>query len=107
MISTHVLDTSRGLPASEVSVSLEKKDGEIWTKIVVEKTNSDGRIAFGVPSEKGLYRLTFETSAYFLRTQTESFFPEIPVVFLISDTSRKYHVPVLLNPYGYSTYRGS
>ena len=107
MISTHVLDTSRGLPASNISVSLEKRDGEIWAKIAAGKTNSDGRIAFGVESEKGLYRLTFQTSAYFQLNQTESFFSEIPVLFSISDASRKYHVPLLLNPFGYSTYRGS
>lgn len=107
MISTHVLDTSLGLPASGVLVSLEKKSGEAWISIASEKTNSDGRIVFDNATEFGTYRLQFRTAAYFEQNKAECFFPEVSVIFKINDTSRKYHVPILLSPFGYSTYRGS
>ena len=107
MISTHVLDTTRGLPASGISVSLEKKTGDFWKSIAVEKTNADGRIVFNSAPESGTYRLHFQTAPYFQQNKVECFFPDVPVIFTITDTSRKYHVPLLLNPYGYSTYRGS
>jgi 5-hydroxyisourate hydrolase len=112
MISTHVLDTSRGLPASGVLVTLEIKSNEKvphgeWKAIASEKTNADGRIVFSNPSDAGTYRLQFHTADYFVQLKAECFFPEVPVIFTIRDTSRKYHVPLLLNPYGYSTYRGS
>ena len=107
MISTHVLDTSRGLPASGISVSLEKKAGDVWQPIATEKTNADGRIVFSTVAESGTYRLQFQIAGYFQQHKIECFFPEVPVIFAITDTSRKYHVPLLLNPFGYSTYRGS
>lgn len=107
MISTHILDTSIGFPAKDVSVELAKHDGDKWVDLSVQKTNSDGRISFDVPFEKGVYRLKFKTEDYFKRQGVEAFFPVSPVVFNITDTSRKYHIPLLLNPFGYSTYRGS
>ncbi len=107
MISTHVLDTSRGLPAAGVSVSLEKKNGSAWNLIDSVETNSDGRIAFNSPPLTGTYRLTFEFESYFLKSKTDHFFTTAPVIFHIDDSNRKYHVPLLLNPFGYSTYRGS
>jgi 5-hydroxyisourate hydrolase len=107
MISTHVLDTSRGLPAAGVSVSLEKKSGATWNLIDSVETNTDGRIAFNCPPSAGTYRLSFEFEVYFKRSGTEYFFITAPVIFQISDVSRKYHIPLLLNPFGYSTYRGS
>ena len=107
MISTHILDTSIGQPASGVSVRLEKQDGERWGLLGEEKTNSDGRISFNCPPQSGVYRLCFETGAYFKGRNLPAFFPDVPVVFHIVETNRKYHVPLLLNPYGYSTYRGS
>ena len=107
MISTHILDTSRGHPASLVQVILEKKIGHDWKKLFVDKTNSDGRLSFDCPKEEGLYRLTFEIEEYYKRLGQESFFQNTPVIFNITDTNRKYHVPLLLNPFGYSTYRGS
>lgn len=107
MISTHVLDTSRGLPAQGVSVALEKKNGATWSLIDSLSTNTDGRIAFNCPPIAGIYRLSFALEPYFTKSGTEHFFLEAPVTFQITDVARKYHVPLLLNPFGYSTYRGS
>lgn len=107
MMSTHVLDTSLGNPASGVQVQLEKQSGNDWTQLASETTNADGRIVFQCPYEAGTYRLIFQVDAYFKKNQIASFFTVIPVTFQITDTTRKYHVPLLLNPYGYSTYRGS
>jgi 5-hydroxyisourate hydrolase len=107
MISTHILDTTRGNPASEVQVSLDFYDGSEWKQLDRQKTNSDGRIVFKDEGKVGVYRLTFELDPYFERFKQEHFFVRTPVIFQIKDNSRKYHVPLLLNPYGYSTYRGS
>ncbi len=113
MISTHILDTSVGLPAASVRVDLERQtvrdDGAIgeWTRIGTDATNTDGRIVFPVPFEAGEYRLTFHVGDYSRSKGQTPFFPEITVHVNIVDTSRKYHIPLLLNPFGYSTYRGS
>lgn len=107
MISTHILDTSRGNPAEGVTVRLEKQNGGQWTEIGCGKTSSDGRVVFDCPREKGAYRLHFEIEEYFKGLQQESFFLNIAVPFQITDVQRKYHIPLLLNPYGHSTYRGS
>ena len=107
MISTHVLDTSLGSPAAGVVVHLEKQLGAGWSKLARETTNNDGRIVFNSPAETGVYRLQFQVEDYFRKHKISAFFPSVPVIFSIRDTQRKYHVPLLLNPYGYSTYRGS
>jgi 5-hydroxyisourate hydrolase len=107
MISTHILDTSKGCPAEAVTVTLDKEINGNWTTLKKDKTNADGRINFDCPYEKGIYRLTFDIISYLEQSGQESFFQSTPVTFKISDTNRKYHVPLLLNPYGYSTYRGS
>lgn len=75
--------------------------------IATETTNADGRIAFATAASAGTYRLSFRVEDYFKNLRSECFFPIVPVLFAITDTSRKYHVPLLLNPFGYSTYRGS
>jgi 5-hydroxyisourate hydrolase len=105
MISTHILDTSKGMPAQGVSVSLEQQQDSQWRELAIDKTNADGRIVFDVPKVSGVYRLTFMIEDYY--QGQEFFFLNTPVVFQVLDTTRKYHVPLLLNPYGYSTYRGS
>jgi len=105
MISTHILDTSLGAPAAGVRVTLEKKTGLEWKHLAEGVTNSDGRHAFDCPSETGDYRLTFFIEAYF--NGKESFFLNTPIAFRVNSTGRKYHVPLLLNPFGLSTYRGS
>lgn len=102
MISTHILDLNLGKPASGIEVSLELLiAADTWKNVATEKTNNDGRIAFANPADTGTYRLVFEIE------KLSSFFTVAPVTFKITDTSRKYHIPLLLSPFGYSTYRGS
>ncbi len=105
MISTHILDTSKGFPASQVTVTLELQSGNEWNVLGSGKTNEDGRYVFDCENKSGVYRLVFEVEDYF--AGQEAFYSVIPVIFKISNTQRKYHVPLLLNPFGYSTYRGS
>ena len=105
MISTHILDTTKGQPAKDVTVILEKKQNDTWKEIGTDKTNADGRIVFNCPAEQGVYRLTFHVEDYY--KSEEHFFMNTPIIFNVVNTNRKYHVPLLLNPYGYSTYRGS
>ncbi len=105
MISTHILDTTKGLAAVGVTVILEKKSQEEWVLVGSDNTNTDGRIVFNCPKEMGIYRLTFKTEEYY--KSEEHFFMNTPIIFQVKNTERKYHVPLLLNPYGYSTYRGT
>lgn len=105
MISTHILDTTKGSAATGVTVILEQKNNDTWKEIGTDKTNTDGRIVFNCPKEQGIYRLTFKVEEYY--KSEEHFFMNTPVVFQVKNTERKYHVPLLLNPYGYSTYRGT
>ncbi len=105
MISTHILDTSKGIPASDVKVTLEQKNGSSWKEIGTDKTNADGRIVFNCPKEAGDYKLTFFIEDYF--KGEEHSFLNSPIIFRVKNTDRKYHVPLLLNPFGLSTYRGS
>ena len=103
-ITTHVLDTARGLPAAGVAVTLER--GPDWTEIGSGRTGNDGRIAgLGSPRASGTYRLRFDTAGYF--EGTPAFFPEVTVQFTIERPEEHFHVPLLLSPFGYSTYRGS
>lgn len=105
-LSTHVLDTSRGKPAEGVRIVLETLAGE---RIGAGVTNADGRVGEIGPErlEVGDYRLTFGAKEYYDALSTESFYPEIAVAFTIGDAEQHYHVPILLNPFGFSTYRGS
>jgi 5-hydroxyisourate hydrolase len=105
MISTHILDTGLGLAAANVAITLETKQGNDWVKVGSGVTNTDGRLSFDIPKVAGDYRLNFALEDYF--KGRESFFLNTPVAFRISNTDRKYHVPLLLNAYGYSTYRGT
>jgi len=111
-ITTHVLDTSLGRPAVGVPVKLETEDqtGE-WKEIARGETNEDGRVMDLLPENvmliTGIYRLTFETVRYFQIQKVQTFYPYISIVFEIHDPTAHYHVPLLLSPYGYSTYRGS
>ncbi len=104
MISTHILDISRGIPASGIQVYLEKKQAENWISQKSGRTNSDGRFVFDCEVVAGIYQIIFEIEHYFKKG---SFFMNTPVVFKIEEIDRKYHVPLLLSPFGYSTYRGS
>jgi 5-hydroxyisourate hydrolase len=107
MISTHVLDTTRGSPAEGIKVILEKKEAASWKQLASGTTNSDGRHVFDIAKESGTFQLKFEIEDYFKKNGSDYFFPSANVIFVIHNTSRKYHVPLLLNPFSYSTYRGS
>jgi 5-hydroxyisourate hydrolase len=102
-ITTHVLDTAQGQPASGVPIELEIREGEGWRKLGQGETDSDGRLRTLLAGEPqaGTYRLRFDTSGY------SPFFPEVTIVFVIGKAGGNYHVPLLLSPFGYSTYRGS
>lgn len=110
-ITTHILDTAQGKPAQGVPLRLEKQVGEDWQLLASGVTNADGRVAHlldeGTLLEQGIYRMTFETSIYFKHTQTTGFYPYVQVVFELQQPEQHYHIPLLLSPYGYSTYRGS
>lgn len=109
MITTHVLDVARGVPAEGIFVILEQSSMSGWLELGRGPTNADGRQAALSPAviSPGIYRLRFDTAGYFRSNNVRGFFPEVTVAFEIDDASRHYHVPVLLSPYGYSTYRGS
>ncbi len=111
-ITTHVLDTSKGRPAAGVPVILEfRAAGHDWKTVGKGHTDADGRIKNLLPAdsrpEPGAYRLTFDVAAYFRAQSVESFYPEVSLVFAVRDASQHYHVPLLLSPHGYTTYRGS
>jgi 5-hydroxyisourate hydrolase len=108
-IMTHVLDTARGLPAAGVAVALHRIDGKARIPLGNATTNADGRTdaPLAEPAETGCYELTFFVAEYFAARGTAAFYDEITIRFLIDDPERNYHVPLLLSPWGYSTYRGS
>ncbi|HEX8503481.1 MAG TPA: hydroxyisourate hydrolase [Pyrinomonadaceae bacterium] len=110
-ITTHVLDTSRGRPAAGVPVTLEARDEEGWRTLGRGATDADGRLRDLLPSDfrlgAGDYRLTFDAGAYFAASGDEGFYTTVVVAFVVRDAAAHYHVPLLLSPYGYSTYRGS
>ncbi len=111
-ISTHVLDTAFGAPAAGLAVTLERVESRDRAVVISRGvTDADGRVAALVPvggmMEAGTYRLSFDVASYFAVTQRESFYSEIAVTFSVGHEPRHYHVPLLLSPYGYSTYRGS
>ena len=110
-ITTHVLDTSRGKPAASVQVRLDRLDSGEWVRLGQSATDADGRAGALTPPggrlEKGVHRLTFDTGSYFRAGGRESFYPEVQIRFEIADPAQHYHVPLLLSPFGYSTYRGS
>ena len=110
-ITTHVLDTSRGRPAAGVPVALETRSEGVWQVIGRGATDADGRLRDLLPADyvldAGDYRLTFGAGAYFEAEGVEGFYTEVVVSFVVRDAAAHYHVPLLLSPYGYSTYRGS
>ncbi len=110
-ITTHVLDTARGRPAAGIAVKLEVRAGEGWKLLGQGRTDTNGRCNALLPEnarlEPGTYRLVFDVGAYFRSQQTETFYEAIPIVFMIRHPEAHYHVPLLVSPYGYSTYRGS
>lgn len=102
-LSTHVLDAVAGTPAAGITVTLADATG---TVLATAHTDDDGRIAaLAEGLAPGIYRLTFDTGSYFAATPT--FYPEVIITFEVADGTEKYHVPLLLSPFAYSTYRGS
>ena len=111
MITTHVLDTTRGRPAAGVAVILEMRQASEWSPIGRGTTDETGRLMTlteGLRLAPGMYRLTFDTGTYHRdRGLTHPFFPEAKVTFQVFDANEHYHVPLLLSAFGYSTYRGA
>jgi 5-hydroxyisourate hydrolase len=103
-VTTHVLDTARGRPAAAVPVLLERADGDGWQPVGRGETDADGRVRDLPPTDAGRYRLSFDTGAYL---GEDAFFPRVTVEFRLAEGEDHYHVPLLLSPFGYSTYRGS
>jgi 5-hydroxyisourate hydrolase len=104
-LSTHVLDAVRGRPAAGVTVALHVRSGSDWAALAEAVTDADGRIAdFDRELAAGVYRLTFETESVF---GGDTFYPEVTIAFRVSDPAAHHHVPLLLSPFAYSTYRGS
>jgi 5-hydroxyisourate hydrolase len=110
-ITTHVLDISRGRPARGVPVTLEIEASGDWTLVGQGTTNADGRLPDLISPdsiiEAGVYRIIFDVGRYFAAEQIETFYPQVTIMFKLADPSQHYHVPLLLSPFGYSTYRGS
>lgn len=110
-LSVHILNQQTGVPSSDVTVTLEKEQQGNWAQLASGKTDQDGRIKSLYPQdtemEPGVYRVVFKTGDYFKSQKADSFFPEIPVLFTVTRTNEKLHIPLLLSQYGYSTYKGS
>lgn len=109
-ITTHILDTTKGLPATGVTIILYQQQAAGWRQISQGQTNADGRLAV-LPDpaailEPGTYKMTFLTQAYFDQERVPAFYPFVEIVFAVSDLQH-YHIPLLISPFGYTTYRGS
>lgn len=109
-ITSHVLDTAAGKPAAGVTVLLERREGEAWRPCGSATTDADGRTgnlhAGGAPNP-GIHRLTFATGAYFAGRGVSAFHPEVQILFEVLQGQEHHHVPLLIAPFGYTTYRGS
>ncbi|WP_255770948.1 hydroxyisourate hydrolase [Pseudarthrobacter sulfonivorans] len=108
-ITTHVLDTSTGKPAAGIPVRLEAGNQGAWSEVAAATTDTDGRVKDLGPEvlESGTYRLQFTTAEYFANSNTATFFPEVVLVFTVDRDEPHYHVPLLLSPFSFSSYRGS
>lgn len=110
-ITTHILDTARGCPAAGVAVSLSLQVADAWQLLATGTTDVDGRVVDLLPEERvltaGIYKMYFDTGVYFAANDQQGFYPWAEVVFVIHGDGAHYHVPLLLSPFGYSTYRGS
>ena len=109
-LTTHILDTGKGKPAAGIAVYLYQQHPEEWKEITIGTTNKDGRVPDLLNKdavlEPGIYKMRFETKDYFDKLGIQTFYPFIEIIFTITGNEH-YHVPLLLNPFGYSTYRGS
>jgi 5-hydroxyisourate hydrolase len=110
MITTHVLDTATGRPGKAIAIELERDDGGSWQRVGAGETDDDGRLRTLTPAgpvAAGTYRIRFHTGTYLAAHHQAGFFPVVEIQFTVIDGSQHYHVPLLLSPYSYSTYRGS
>ncbi|WP_430868663.1 hydroxyisourate hydrolase [Demequina aurantiaca] len=107
-VTTHVLDAVAGTPAQGVAVALSQRGSDGWEPLASAVTNADGRVGdFGPDKlEPGIYQVHFDTGMYFSKRDQPTFYPEVTIVFEVTDGAH-YHVPLLLSPFAYSTYRGS
>jgi len=109
-LTTHILDTALGRPATGVSLTLAKQDGDSWSNIGSGTTDADGRcktLLGEVPLEATTYRIRFATAEYFAAQSLASLYPYVDIVFTVANPGQHYHIPLLLTAHGYSTYRGS
>ena len=110
MITTHVLDTAQGRPGKGIAIELERADHDTWKLVGDASTDDDGRLKTLTPPgtlTAGRYRIRFQTGQYFESLGLATFFPVVEIQFTVADGTQHFHVPLLLSPYGYSTYRGS
>ena len=109
-ITTHVLDTSLGRPGAGIRVELHRKSDDAWKLVGQGRTDANGRcsdLMGDAKPEPGTYRLIFHAAEYFREQNAKTFYSEIPVIFEVGDSGQHYHVPLLISPFGYSTYRGT
>lgn len=110
-LSVHVLNLQTGEPTPGIMVELDKKENNDWVKISTGETDQNGRITSLYPAKQkgqaGTYRVVFKTGEFYKKNNEKTFFPEIPVEFSMEENAGHYHIPLLLSPYGYSTYRGN
>ena len=108
-VTTHMLDAALGRPAQGVPVRLEQRAGGGWSAIAAGSTNSDGRVTDFGPADldAGVYRVSFDVASYFVATEQVGFYPEVAITFTLADPAAHYHIPLLLSPYAFTTYRGS
>ena len=110
-LSVHVLDQQSGQPGAGIQVTLEQRKGTEWIQLASGVTNEQGRVPALYPEGKAMaagdYRIVFRTGEHFARKGQASFFPRIPVEFTVDAPKQHYHIPLLLSPFGYSTYRGN
>jgi 5-hydroxyisourate hydrolase len=110
-ISTHVLDTARGTPARDVPVRLERQASGKWSLLAAARTDTDGRCGQLLPENEvlslGLYRLLFDTASYFAALKVDALYPLVEITFQVREGESRFHIPLLLSPNSYTTYRGS
>ena len=110
-ISTHLLDTARGLPAGDVPVALLRQEADGWITLHTASTDSDGRIKHLLPEDRpllvGTYCVRFDTALYYRTQGTTGLYPYVEITFTVADPGRHLHIPLLLTANGYTTYRGS
>jgi 5-hydroxyisourate hydrolase len=109
-VSTHVLDTARGRPAAGIAVWLDRRTAEgpeAWAPVGEGRTDEDGRLRLAQGVQPGVHRLRFATGPYFQTLAAESLYPQVTIVFRVTDPDQHLHLPLLLSPFGYATYRGS